>query len=73
MTTFIITTSDAHSEEVQKSLKKIRGVKSVRKRRSLKKKSLPDALVSEASLAKDWLSKEDARWDEIYAASKKSK
>ena len=30
-----------------------------------KKRALMEASVNEASLAKDWLSKEDARWDEL--------
>ena len=28
-------------------------------------------LISEKSLAEDWLSTEDARWDEVYAHFKK--
>jgi len=73
MTTFIVTTSNEDSENVQKNLNKIRGIKSVRKRKVGKKKSLSDVLVSESSLAKDWLSKEDDRWDKIFTSSKKGK
>jgi hypothetical protein len=30
-----------------------------------RKKSMLEASISEASLAKDWLSPEDARWDKL--------
>ena len=32
-----------------------------------KKIAMLEASVNEASLAKDWLSKEDARWDKLLA------
>lgn len=73
MATFIVTVHGDNSEEVQKNLLKVRGVKSVRIRKSIKKENLSDSMVSELSLAKDWLSKEDSRWDKIYAATKKRK
>ena len=31
----------------------------------VRKKALLEAAISESSLAKDWLSKEDTRWDEL--------
>lgn len=53
-------------QEMLRLSNKVKEVKIVKTEDSLnKKKAIAEALVSESSLAKEWLSKEDDRWDNL--------
>ena len=55
---------------LKKLLNELDGVKQVKTqpplKSSQKKKTIPFAVISESSLAKEWLSKEDNIWDDWY-------
>ena len=53
-------------KEMLRSSSKVKEVKVKKKNKSQgKRKTLAQSLVSESSLAKEWLSKEDDRWDNL--------
>ncbi|MCY7409538.1 MAG: hypothetical protein LH473_04640 [Chitinophagales bacterium] len=53
-------------QEMLRLSNKVKKVKIVKTEDSLtKKKAFAEAIVSESSLAKEWLSKEDNRWDNL--------
>jgi len=60
-----------------KLLNELDSVKEVKTQHPLKtshkRKIIPFAAISESSLAKEWLSKEDNSWDEWYNKKKKQK
>ena len=66
MAEYILTINESNLEgrTLRKLLEKNKLLKVMPLTRA-KKKSMLEASISQASLAKDWLSPEDARWDKL--------
>ena len=63
----------AFLKKLLEQLESVKEVKIQTTEKTSEQKAIPFAKLSESSLAKEWLSKEDNVWDEWYEEKKKRK